>query len=165
MALAQRYFFGMGRLTGIIIFLFCFSVQASWYFNENAGFGFYQPDSWTLIENGRSSRLLGPEKDVKRSELFMGSDWIIGVNTLSDLAAYLKKEFKASDLQPVRFSELDGFAFKLRKKTEIYLLRKAENIIVIEYILQGSDAQISEGEVVISSIEIKTKPLLPSFAK
>ena len=130
---------------------------SSWYYNENGGLGIEQPEGWTVHENGRSARLVGPANDSAQSEIFFGSDWISGVKTDADLKAYLQKENPKAQLEPLTISDRAGYKFGSSKKGQIYILRLPENVIVLEYTLRGSKDQVDEGTEAISSFDIRTQ--------
>ncbi len=129
----------------------------SWYYNENGGFGIYHPDGWIIQENGRSAVLSGPEHDTAKSQVFLGSDWQSTVKTTQDLKAYLESHFAGHMLHAVTISNIEGFQFGDSVDGDIYLLRIPENIIEIDFSLRGSEAQVSEGQTALSSIDIRTK--------
>lgn len=132
---------------------------AHWHFNEDGGFGIYQPEGWRIRPNGRSSRLLGPEKDSAQSEIFLGSDWVSRIASLDDLARHVRAETGATELGAATISGLQGYQVGSKTSGAIYLLRVQNNVIVVEYSLRGSPEQIEEGETILSSIDIKTKPI------
>jgi hypothetical protein len=149
----------MKRNLTAAIATFAFSAVAfagSWYFNQNGGFGIYQPDGWTLQEEGRSATLAGPSRDADQSSIFIGSDWNLKTNSLEDLRARLQKDNPVAVIEPVTVSDLEGFRVGTETHGELHILREPTNIIVVEYDLKGSSDQISEGQEALSSIEIRT---------
>lgn len=141
-----------------IAFFASLSAHASWHFNENGGFGIYQPEGWSARVKGRSSRLLGPAKDFARSDLFLGSDWVDSVVSLPDLERYVREQ-NPHALRPVRISGLDGFRVGTEEEGVIYLLRSPKNVIVIEFHLRGSAPQREEGKIMLTSISVRIKPI------
>jgi hypothetical protein len=133
------------------------SAHASWLYNENGGFGIYRPEGWTASIDGRSSQLRGPESDSDQSEIFLGSDWVSGVRTLSDLRKFAVKDSGTSKLFPYSNSGLLGYRAGDSEHGALYVLRIPENVIEVKFQLRGSRAQIDEGETMVSSLEIRTK--------
>lgn len=127
----------------------------SWNFNHDAGFGFYQPEGWRAARNGRSSTLRGPETDSAQSEFFFASDWVSGVKTPEELRAYVQRE-TGRPPAPRELSGLPGFVVGDRLSAGLWALRAPGNVIILRYELRGSPAQISEGEEVLSSFEVRT---------
>ncbi|MGZ3694220.1 MAG: hypothetical protein ACXWQO_08460 [Bdellovibrionota bacterium] len=143
-----------------IFFLLLFvsiPAHASWYYNEDGGFGIYQPEGWNVHHNGRSSTLTGPTEDKAQSQIFLGSDWVSHIDSTAALEAYVKHESHDSHPRAIQISDLPGFQVGNAAKGAIYLLRINENVIVIQYQLKGSKDQIEEGETMLGSIEIRTK--------
>lgn len=131
---------------------------ASWHYNENAGFGIYQPEGWSATIEGRSSRLGGPVTDTSQSEIFLGSDWVSpAVKDSDSLAAHMRNETGLGNLVPVTVSELPGFRAGTATDGSIYVLRVPGNVIVIDYNLRGSRGQLEEAETMLGSIEIRTR--------
>ena len=141
----------------VVLMLFSLNLLADWHYNQDGGFGFYQPDGWTLEQDNRISYLTGPSKDTKQSKFLIGSDWIASVQTLDELRAEVKSKYADLKITKVILSDLPGFQVVYKKYTEIYLLRQPENVMLIRYLLQGSKQQREEGKVVLSSIEISTQ--------
>lgn len=133
------------------------AAHASWHYNENGGFGIYQPEGWTSEIDGRSSRLGGPVTDTSQSEIFLGSDWVSNVADQASLAAHMREETGFSDLRPVEVSGLAGFRAGDGTDGSIYVLRMPGNVIVVDYNLRGSRDQLDEGETMLGSIEIRTR--------
>ena len=128
----------------------------SWRYNPNAGFGIYQPEGWHLTQEGRSSRIRGPDNDFAQSEIFIGSDWQSEIKTLEHLKNYvLRKE--SSPPQVLLLSGLNGFKTGSDIQGKYFLLREPQNIIVVEFELRGSKEQMEEGMTSLSSIEIRRK--------
>lgn len=144
-------------MKALFLLLLTIPAQASWHYNENGGFGIYQPEGWQSSILGRSSTLTGPETDRAQSEIFLGSDWVSKVENTSKLEAYVKKETGDASPRPIEISGLAGFQAGKGPKGAIYLLRIPGNVIVVRYELKGSKAQIDEGETMLSSIEVRTK--------
>ncbi|MGE3260693.1 MAG: hypothetical protein AB7K68_02830 [Bacteriovoracia bacterium] len=142
----------------LFVLLAALSVQASWYYNEDGGFGIYRPEGWSVQHNGRSSVLHGPVTDKAQSEIFLGSDWVSRVDSVEALEKYVVGEAKDQHPRAVEISGLPGFRAGTAAKGAIYLLRIKENVIVIQYRLRGSPDQIAEGKTMLSSVEIRTKP-------
>src|SRR4051812_1237969 len=82
---------------------------ASWHYNEDGGFGIYQPEGWSVRHEGRSSRLEGPESDSAQSEIFLGSDWISKVKTQEQLRSYVQSESGNTEIETISVSGLEGF--------------------------------------------------------
>jgi hypothetical protein len=133
------------------------AAQASWHYNENAGFGIYHPEGWSAKTEGRSSLLRGPLTDTSQSEIFLGSDWAAQVKDLGALEAFVKRETGDTSLEPVAISERPGFRSGSLKRGALHVLRAPGNIIVVEYDLRGSPAQIEEAATMLDSIEIRTR--------
>lgn len=131
--------------------------HASWHYNENAGFGIYQPEGWSAKAEGRSSRLRGPLSDISQSEIFLGSDWAGQVNDLAALEAHVKSETGDTSLEPIAVSGLPGFRSGGPARGALHVLRAPGNIIVVEFNLLGSPAQIDEAATMLGSIEIRTR--------
>ncbi|HVK61051.1 MAG TPA: hypothetical protein VM432_05855 [Bdellovibrionales bacterium] len=140
----------------ISILLGLSAMADSWYFNFDGGFGIYQPLGWTVQENGRSARLIGPENDFEQTEIFIGSDWDGKIKTLEALKRKLTRENPGAEVQDVSVSDLHGYRVGNSQKGSMHLLRVEENVIVVEYEIKGSTRQKKEGETALSSIEIKT---------
>ena len=128
----------------------------SWYFNQDGGFGIYQPEGWSVAHRDRSSTIVGPEMDSAQSEIFMGSDWNGHAQSLEDLKMILLEETGLSDFREVQVSGLSGFAVGTPENGAMYIFRVPENFIVVRYELRGSNDQIEEGKTMLSSIEIRT---------
>lgn len=141
----------------LLLLLVSLSAHASWYYNEDGGFGIYQPEGWTVSHNGRSSTLTGPATDRAQSQIFLGSDWQSKVVDLPSLEAYVKKISGDQHPRPVSVSELSGFQAGGKRHGSIYLLRIRQNVIVVNFDLKGSADQIDEGQTMLGSIEIRTK--------
>lgn len=133
------------------------AAHASWHYNENAGFGIYQPEGWSVKVEGRSSLLRGPLTDTSQSEIFLGSDWAGQVSDLAALEAHVKRETGDTTLEPVSVSELPGFRSGSPERGALHVLRAPGNIIVVEYDLRGSAPQIEEAATMLGSIEIRTR--------
>lgn len=123
--------------------------SASWHYNSNGGFGFYQPEGWRAEVNGRSSLL---ERGV--SSLFMGSDWVSSVKNLRDLEHYVRQETRANP-RPIVVSTLSGFQTGDGAQGKIFVLRQEKNVMVVEFSFQSPERQ--EGQEILGSIEIRTK--------
>ena len=147
----------MKLLFVIILSFYSVSSFASWYHNQDGGFGFYQPESWQVEQDYRLSRMRGPAGDSQQSDFIMGSDWIENLHNVEDLKSEVQGKYPNSKLLPTEISGVKGFQVSVKKYTEIYLLRSDQNVILIRYLLQGSPTQIDEGHQVISSIEIQTE--------
>lgn len=132
--------------------------HASWHYNEDGGFGIYQPEGWEVQHEGRSSRLTGPESDVAQSEIFLGSDWTSRVRSPEDLERYAREESGSRKVEPITVSDLPGYRYGTPEHGGYFLLRLPENVIVVRYELRGSPSQIEEGSTMIGSIEVRTKP-------
>jgi hypothetical protein len=129
----------------------------SFHYNENGGFGFYQPEGWRVFVNGRSSRLSGPAKEESQSEIFAGSDWVGSVHSLADLKVYVEKEAEGIRLSELRVGELNGFSAATgANEGRWFLFRSDQNVIVLNFALRGSPAQVEEGRTILSSFEIRT---------
>lgn len=128
----------------------------SWYFNQNGGFGIYQPLGWTIEENGRSAVLKGPERDSAQSEIFLGSDWISAAKDVPSLKTYLERNYPGQTFAPTRVSELEGFVSGSNDHQSEFIFRSPENIIEIDIDIRGSKAQKDEAREALSSIEIRT---------
>lgn len=148
-------------MKSILFFLLFSTVNAfaSWHYNTDGGFGFYQPEGWTVEQDWRLSYLTGPAKDSKQSKFLMGSDWIGNVLTLEDLKIELKSKYPDLEMTEVKISGVSGFQVTIKKFTEIYLFRQKQNVMLIRYIMQGSQQQLDEANEVLSSIEVSTKPI------
>lgn len=144
----------MNILLAILLSLPAF---ASWHYNEDAGFGIYEPEGWSVDHEGRSSRLTGPANDSAQSEIFLGSDWQSAVKTADDLQQFALSDSGASRATPITISGLAGYRVGTAEEGAYYVLRIPENVIEITYDLRGSKAQKSEGKTMLSSIEIRTK--------
>ncbi len=142
-----------------VLFTLCFSINAdaSWLYNENAGFGIYQPEGWTSSSEGRSTTLSGPLHDSAQSEIFLGSDWSSRVRSLEELRAYAIRETGDKSPRAIKISGLDGFATGKEKAGAYFVLRSPENFIVVEFDLKGSSEQLEEGETMLGSIDIRTR--------
>lgn len=141
----------------LLLLLLSLSAHASWYYNEDGGFGIYQPEGWTVTHNGRSSTLNGPAADRAQSRIFLGSDWQSRVVDLPSLEAHAKAVSGDPHPRPVTISGLQGFRAGNARHGAIYLLRIRENVIVVNFDLKGSAAQIEEGRTMLGSIEVRTK--------
>ena len=141
----------------LVVMLFSLNLLADWHYNQDGGFGFYQPDGWTVQQDNRISYLTGPVKDSKQSKFLIGSDWISNIHTIDDLRTEVKSKYPNLNMTAVTVSEISGFKVVYKKYTEIYLLRQPENVMLIRYLMQGSKQQQDEGKEVISSIEISTQ--------
>jgi hypothetical protein len=141
----------------ILAFLLPVYAHASWHYNENGGFGIYEPTGWTDSVNGRSSQLTGPEHDTAQSSFFLGSDWQSSVQTLDDLKKFALEDSGATTATPITISELHGFRTGTALHGNYYVLRIATNVIEISYDIKGSKAQREEANTMLSSIEIRTK--------
>ncbi|MGZ3690224.1 MAG: hypothetical protein ACXVAX_01900 [Pseudobdellovibrio sp.] len=141
----------------LLVSLYSFKSFASWYHNQDGGFGFYQPEAWQIEQDYRLSRMRGPAGDVKQSDFIMGSDWIENLHVIADLKAEVQSKYPNLKLEETEVSGIKGFRVIVKKYTEIYLLRADQNVILIRYLIQGSSSQIDEGHEVISSIEIQTE--------
>lgn len=130
---------------------------AHWHYNEHAGFGIYQPEGWEARVEGRSSRLTGPATDHAQSALFLGSDWVSSVKDEASLARYAHEQAAGRAVAPHAVSELPGFRVGDEEHGAYFVLRQPENVIVVEYDLRGSRAQIDEGQTMLGSIEIRTR--------
>lgn len=130
---------------------------ASWHYNDNGGFGIYEPTGWTDEVNGRSSQLTGPEHDSAQSSFFLGSDWQNSVQTLDDLKRFALEDSGATRATPITISGLSGFRTGTAEHGNYYVLRIPTNVIEVTYELKGSAAQKAEGKTMLSSIEIRTK--------
>jgi hypothetical protein len=150
--------FVAGALTSLSLATFA----SSWYYNQNGGFGIRQPDGWSVTESGRSARLTGPETDVEQSEIFMGSDWKSSVKTLADLKTWLNRTYPGVQTKPIRISKLDGYRIGNDLDGAYFILRAPENVIVMEFHLRGSEAQIDEGTSCVSSFDIRTRETRPN---
>lgn len=127
----------------------------SWHYNDYGGFGFLEPEGWRAEQNGRSSRLRGPETDTDRSELFVASDWQSEIRNLSELEAKIRRS-EAGNPEPFQLSGLEGFRLGSGGEGKYFLLRQAKNVILVEFVLRGSKAQREEGALVLSSLAIRT---------
>lgn len=151
----------MTKLLSTLSLLFSLSASpalASWHYNENAGFGIYQPEGWSATIEGRSSRLGGPVTDTSQSEIFLGSDWVsLNVNDTESLKAHMEEETGLTHLVALTVSGLPGFRGGNDADGSIYVLRVPGNVIVIDYNLRGSREQLDEGGTMLGSIEIRTR--------
>jgi hypothetical protein len=141
----------------LLTLILSLSAHASWHYNENAGFGIYEPEGWTDHVNGRSSELTGPASDSAQSSLFLGSDWQISVQDLANLKKFALEDSGATSATPITISELSGFRTGTAEHGAYYVLRIATNVIEVKYDLRGSAAQKTEGKTMLGSIEIRTK--------
>jgi hypothetical protein len=146
----------MKLLLALTALLLSHPALASWHYNEDGGFGIYQPEGWRVEHEGRSSRLTGPENDVAQSEIFLGSDWQTPVTSLEKLRAYVSAETGEAP-EATTVSGLEGFRAGTPLRGSVYLLRAPENVIVVRYELRGSSDQVEEGRTMLSSIEIRTR--------
>jgi hypothetical protein len=148
------------RLSAIVIFsitALSSPAFASWYYNQNGGFGIYQPEGWSVVESGRSARMTGPVTDTAQTDIFLGSDWKSSVKTLGDLKTWLQRTYPGVQLTTIQISKLNGYRVGSEVDGAYYVLRLPENVIVVEYHLRGSDQQVDEGTTCLSSIEVRTK--------
>lgn len=131
------------------------AAHASWHYNENGGFGLYQPEGWSVKVEGRSSELLGPPSEPARTKIFLGSDWMGGITTLAKLESRLRR----NELAPVAtaLAGLAGFRVGNERAGSFYLLRGPENVIVIHFQIRGSLSQREEGREALGSIEVRTE--------
>ncbi|MGZ3649856.1 MAG: hypothetical protein ACXVB9_01810 [Bdellovibrionota bacterium] len=134
------------------------ALAGSWHYNENGGFGIYQPEGWSVQDEGRSTRLTGPERDSAQSDFFLGSDWVSKVKIPEDLRGYVQEETGSRSVESITVSGLPGFRAGTAEHGSYYLLRIPENVIVVQYDLRGSRDQIDEGLTMISSVEVRTRP-------
>ena len=144
-------------MNAILALLLSLPALASWHYNENAGFGIYEPEGWREFTQGRSSRLTGPESDSAQSEIFLGSDWQSSVKTLQDLEKFALSDSAAKRAIPIMTSGLRRYRVGTAQEGACYVLRIPENVIEVSYSLRGSDAQKSEGRKMLSTIEIRTR--------
>ena len=150
--------FEMLKFAAVLILLLNFSAEASsWSYNDNGGFGIEQPDGWEVSIQGRSSELTGPVQDFAQTKIFLGSDWVTGIRSISDLEKYVKKQAGSNSVRKVQNSGLEGFQFGTSIKGRFFYLRQAQNLIVVTYQLRGSSDQIQEGQIALDSIEIRTQ--------
>lgn len=143
------------KLFALFLFLISSAAQAgSWRYNQDGGFGLYEPLGWQTNLEGRSTTLTGPQRDTDQSQIFIGSDWWPKATSLAELKAMLQLQFP--DVRPGKLSGIDGFAVGDQTKGGFYALRFPKNIIVLEFDLRGSADQMDEGQLALSSIEIST---------
>jgi hypothetical protein len=140
-----------------LLLLLSLAAHASWYYNEDGGFGIYQPEGWAVAHNGRSSTLTGPVSDRAQSWIFLGSDWQSRAVDLPALEAYVKAVSGDPHPRPITISELPGFRAGTARKGSIYLLRVPTNVIEVKFDLKGSADQLDEGRTMLGSIEVRTK--------
>jgi hypothetical protein len=131
---------------------------ASWLYNENGGFGIYQPEGWSSRIEGRSTSLSGPSTDSAQSSIFLGSDWSAEADTLEHLKALVIEKTGDANPEAIGVSGLQGFRAGSAENGALYLLRIPQNFIVVEFELRGSEDQVREGKVMLGSIEIRTRP-------
>lgn len=127
----------------------------SFHYNENGGFGFYQPEGWRARVNGRRSELKGPLTDFGQSEIAVGSDWVARVHSLEDLRAFAE-DSAGGPLLGFRVGGLEGFKVEGNNRGAWFLLREDQNVIEVEFKLRGSAAQREEARLILDSIEIRT---------
>jgi|GEM_PF-5111784 len=144
-------------LAVLSLFFVSANVQASWLYNDNGGFGIYQPEGWSSSIEGRSSSLLGPNTDSAQSTIFLGSDWSSKARSIEQLRSFVTEETGDKNPEPIFISNLPGFRAGNAEKGSLYVLRIPENFIVVNYELRGSREQIVEGKVMLGSIEVRTK--------
>jgi hypothetical protein len=130
--------------------------QASWHYNENGGFGIYEPEGWHAESRGRSSQLEGPDEEGHATEIFLGSDWVNHIDGLPALKRMVEKE-EGVEPREVRAAGLAGFQVGSRSDGSTYLYRDRNNVIVIHFAIRGSSAQTEEAEEALRSIEVRTK--------
>jgi len=129
----------------------------SFHYNENGGFGFYQPEGWRVEIAGRSSRLTGPEREAERSEIFAGSDWIAKVHSLPNLRAFVAAAWPGAEIRSVQVGEVAGYEAKTGPgRGARYYFREDQNVVELFYALRGSAAQRAEGEEALGSFQIRT---------
>lgn len=149
-------------LAALSLFFLCVVVigtaQASWAYNENGGFGIYQPEGWESRIEGRSMTLEGPATDSDQSSIFLGSDWSSKAKDLEQLKALVTEETGEKNPESVTVSGLPGFRAGNSESGSLYVLRIPENFLVVSYELRGSLSQIEEGKVMLGSIEVRTRP-------
>lgn len=141
------------------------STPRSWSYNDDAGFGIYQPEGWRIVRNGRSSKLLGPLSDSAQTEIFIGSDWRSKIRSLEDLRQFAMKEYNDPKPRAIQIAGLDGFEVGMRNNGARLVLRQPENFIVVTYHLKGSSEQIAEAELALTSIDIRTKGIEATRSK
>jgi hypothetical protein len=145
------------KILFLLSMLFAHPAHASWHYNENSGIGIYQPEGWSVKVEGRSAILTGPSEDKAQSQIFLGSDWVSKVDSVTALKEYVQKETGDKSPRPIQISELPGFQTGSANNGSIHLLRINQNVIVIQYQLKGSTDQIDEGKTMLGSIEVRTK--------
>lgn len=146
------------KLLAVLALALTSPALASWHYNENAGFGIYQPEGWSATIEGRSSRLGGPVTDTSQSEIFLGSDWVSSsVKDADSLKKHMEEETGLHDLRPLTVSDLPAFRGGSNTDGSIYVLRVPGNVIVVDFNLRGSRDQLGEGETMLGSIEIRTR--------
>ena len=118
------------------------AAHAHWHYNENAGLGIYQPEGWIVRENGRSSKLFGPENDFAQSEIFLASDWNSKLNSLEALQFFIRDQNEGKDPDPIEFSGLQGFRVGNEERGALFLLRIPQNIIEICFHLKIGRAHV-----------------------
>ncbi len=144
----------------LLLLLFCSApleaLAGSWHYNDNAGFGIYVPEGWNARMDGRRSVITGPTNDWQQSSIEIGSDWRFQVKSLEDLRDELERETSLSPrYSPV--SGLEGFRVGSEIEGAVRILRIPKNVIIIDFFLRGSTAQIEEGQLALTSIEIRTR--------
>jgi hypothetical protein len=137
------------------------ALAGSWNYNRNGGFGIYQPLGWQIAQDGRSTELKGPSNDPENnpsgaSVIFLASDWNNSVHELSDLRPIVLAE-EGVEPEAISVSALQGYRVGDEHSGAYYLFREPTNFIVVRFQLQGSEAQVQEGKMSLSSIEIRTK--------
>lgn len=137
-------------------FVFSTKAHASWIFNHDGGFGIYQPEGWISKHNGRSTQVFGPKTDFAQSIFFLGSDWNSKIQTAADLKRNIETQCGCKS-QSLQISGLSAFQIGHTTRGQIYVFRAPENFIYIEFDIRGSQPQVEDARLMISSIQVRTR--------
>lgn len=144
----------------LVLLLLSFTSSARDYYNKYAGFGYWYPGSWSMIEDGRSATISGSEFDQYKSEIFIGDNWDFKVTGLNSLKSLLDKIYgQGTMITPIAFSTLNGFLVGTPIDGEYYLYRENNNYIYIRFSLKGEGYQLEQAQAVMNSIYIRNDPI------